>query len=88
MLVKRSGVLDDFWGRFWDRLVTDWVVALVGAFVLQGVWFALGAAIVDYRPELEDAMATTSTRLGGPWFLGLVVALGWGVVRALREARR
>ncbi|MBZ0266810.1 hypothetical protein K8I85_01520 [bacterium] len=79
--------MDDSWGRFWDRLVTDWVVILVGAFVLQGVWFALAAAIVGYRPELEGALATTSTRLGVPWALATVVGLAWGGIRARAAAK-
>lgn len=74
--------MDEAWGRFWDRLVTDWVVVVVGAFVLQGVWFALVAAVVSYKPELEATMATTSTRLSLPWGLAGLVALSWGVKRA------
>lgn len=79
--------MDDSWGRFWDRLITDWVMVVVGAFVLQGVWFALASAVVAYKPELEATMATMSTRLALPWGLVTLVALTWGVIRAL-EAKR
>lgn len=79
--------MDDSWGRFWDRLITDWVLVFVGAFVLQGFWFAGVAALVRYKPELQATLATTSTRLALPWGLITLVALTWGVMRAL-EARR
>ena len=86
ILVKKGGDLDDSWGRFWDRLITDWVIVVVGAFVVQGVWFALVSALARYKPELEATLATTSTRLALPWGLATLVALTWGVKRAL-EAR-
>ena len=79
--------MDESWGRFWDRLITDWVLTVVGAFVLQGIWFAFAAAVVGYRPELESTLATTSSRLALPWGLVTLVALTWGVIRAL-EARK
>ena len=79
--------MDESWGRFWDRLITDWVVTVIGAFVLQGIWFALVAAAIGYRPELEGTLATTSTRLAMPWGLVTLVALTWGVIRAV-EAKK
>ena len=75
--------MDDSWSRFWDRLVVDWVAVVVGAFVLQGLWFALVAALTACQPDLQDPLATTTTRLGLPWGLIAIVGLTWGVIRAL-----
>ena len=78
--------MDDSWSRFWDRLVVDWVAVVVGAFVLQGLWFAMVSALTGYQPDLEGTLATTTSRLALPWGLVTAVGLTWGVIRAM-EAR-
>ncbi|GJM44383.1 MAG: hypothetical protein DHS20C21_12250 [Gemmatimonadota bacterium] len=74
--------MDDSWSRFWDRLIVDWVVVVVGAFVLQGVWFALVAVLTDYQPDLQGTLSTTTGRLALPWGLVTLVGMTWGVIRA------
>ena len=75
--------MDDSWSRFWDRLIVDWVAVVVGAFVLQGIWFAAVAALTGYQPDLEPTLAATTGRLALPWGLVAAVGLTWGVIRAV-----
>jgi hypothetical protein len=72
--------------RFWDRLIVDGVALLTIAFVLQGLWFAGGSAVSDWRPDLEPAVRRVSERFLALWVVGLGVGFIWGVKRAW-EAR-
>ncbi len=77
--------MNESWGRFWDRLIVDAVAVLVLGFVLQGLWFAGGAAAVQWRPDLDPAFRQASARFLGLWVAGLVAGLLWGVKRAWGE---
>ncbi len=79
--------MDESWGRFWDRLIVDAVAVLVLGFVLQGLWFAAGAAATAWRPDLDPGFRTASSRFLGIWVAGLVAGLLWGVKRAWDEKR-
>ena len=77
--------MDDSWGRFWDRLVVDAVAVLVLGFVLQGLWFALGAAATGWRPDLEPALRKASERFLALWVAGMIAGMAWSVKRAWDE---
>jgi hypothetical protein len=77
--------VDESWGRFWDRLIVDVVAVLVFGFVLQGLWFALGAAATDWRPDLDPTFRKASERFLGLWVAGLLAGLLWSVKRAWGE---
>ncbi len=79
--------MDDSWSRFWERLIADWVIVAVLAFMLQGLWFGVGRLLVAQSPDLEPTLVTFSARLGIPWLLAIVGGFIWGSKRAL-DARR
>ena len=79
--------MDDSRSRFWERLIADWVIVAVLAFMLQGLWFGAGRLIVGQSPDLEPKMVALSARLGWPWLLATAAGFAWGVKRAL-DARR
>ncbi len=68
--------------RFWDRLIVDGVAVLVIAFVFQGLWFAGGNAVTEWRPDLEPAVRKVSERFLALWVLGILLGLAWSVKRA------
>ncbi len=74
------------WGGFWDRLAVDWVVALVGGFVLQGFWFTLIHATGEFNPALQTTLESITPKLFIPWALLILAGMTWGVLRAV-EAR-
>lgn len=84
---EKGGKVDESWGRFWDRLIIDAVAVLVFGFVLQGLWFAAGAATTEWRPDLDPAFRKASERFLGLWVAGIVGGLLWGVKRAWGERR-
>ena len=75
--------MSESWARFWDRLIVDGVTVLVVAFVLQGVWFAGGNAVTDWRPDLEPTVQRVSERFLALWVVALLGGLAWGVKRAM-----
>jgi hypothetical protein len=79
--------LDDSWSRFWERLIADWVIVGVGAFVLQGLWFGLVSLLTHRNPDLEADLAGATSVVG---VLLLLAALGGFVVGFFRAqaARR
>ena len=78
--------MDDPWGRFWERLVVDWVAVAVLGFGLQGLWFGLTSFLDGLSPELEPTLVKVSARLGVPWLVAVLLGFAWGVKRAW-EAR-
>jgi hypothetical protein len=72
----------DSWGRFWERLIVDAVAVLVLGFVLQGLWFAAGAAATHWRPDLEPALRKASGRFLAVWIVGQALGLAWSFMRA------
>lgn len=74
--------MEDRQGRFWERLIVDAVAVLVLGFALQGLWFAAGAALTDWRPDLEPAFRKASGRFLALWIAAVGVGLAWGVRRA------
>lgn len=79
--------MDDSWGRFWERLIVDAVSVLVVAFVLQGVWFAVGTVVSDWRPELEPGFRRISGGFLALWIVGVAAGLLGGVKRAWSAKR-
>ncbi len=74
--------MDDSWSRFWERLISDWVIVAVGAFVLQGLWFGIVSLLIGRNPDLEPTLLVTSSRLGIPWLLAILAGFVWAVKRA------
>ncbi|MFN8179136.1 MAG: hypothetical protein U0167_14495 [bacterium] len=74
--------MDDSWGKFWERLIIDAVAVLVVGFALQGLWFAAGAAVTGWRPDLTAGFQKASERFLAVWIAVLVVGLFAGVKRA------
>ncbi|MDP6462154.1 MAG: hypothetical protein QGH59_10265, partial [Gemmatimonadota bacterium] len=52
------------------RLIGDWVAILVGAFLIQGVWLGLRAALVRPFPSLAEPL-NEMTAFFGLWWMGL-----------------
>lgn len=77
--------MDESAGRFWNRLIVDAVAVLVLGFVLQGLWFALGAAVTGWRPDLEVPFRKASERFLALWVAGMIAGTAWGVKRAWDE---
>ena len=75
--------MNDSWGRFWERLVTEWVAIGVFGFVVQGLWFGLVSVLVESRPGMESGLLDVSAKLGVPWAVGILLGLAWSVKRAM-----
>ena len=83
--------MDDSWTRFWDQLISDWVLVTVGAFLLQGLWFGLVSLGGETNPDSGGAISQISEMVFVPFWKGfpsvgsVLVGLGlaWGVKRAL-----
>lgn len=74
--------MDDSWGKFWERLIVDAVAVLVLGFVLQGLWFAAGTAITDWRPELASGFRKVSGQFLALWIAATLAGLVVAVKRA------
>ena len=73
---------DDPWGRFWERLVVDWVAVAVLGFCLQGLWFGFASFWAAQNPNMKPVLGSFSAKLGWPWIGAIVLGLGWGAKRA------
>jgi hypothetical protein len=84
-LVKTECFVDDSRNGAWDRLIVRWVGVTLAAFVVQGLWFGIVAALSAYKPEWEQGLSGASTRCLGAWVAATIVGLGWGAFSAFRS---
>jgi hypothetical protein len=80
--VRKEREADDPWGRFWERLVVDWVAVAVLGFGLQGLWFGFASFWAAQSPNMKPVLRTVSANLGWLWVAGIVGGLLWGAKRA------
>jgi len=78
--------LDDSRSRFWEQLISDWVAVVVLAFLLQGLWFGLGAFLGGWKPAWTPGFSNASQGFLGLWLALVIVGLWVGYYRA-RKAR-
>ena len=78
--------MDDSRSRFWEQLIVDWVSVVVLAFLLQGLWFGLGAFLGGWQPSWRPGFSSASQGFLGLWLALLIVGLLAGYFRA-RKAR-
>jgi hypothetical protein len=67
-------------------LIVDWVSVGVLAFLLQGLWFGLGAFLESWKPDWRAGLSEASRGFLVLWLVTLLVGLALGYYRA-RKAR-